>query len=163
MIRRIILSSLFRVACIVLFCYQLFMCLDLYSNQKPVTKTLKKKQEDYVRPLICITALEFDYDGFDKKESTIPWKEYWRGNWSTEKFSGKEYWDHLTPGFDDLISRVDVANTSGVVGDEYKLMKINVTENYVEDFNKFGIEIIRKDYYHYTKNYCLVLRFALLF
>ena len=157
--RRIVLSYFFRIACISLFCYQLFNCLDLYTNQEPVTKTLKRRQEDYIRPLICITALEFDYEGFDNS-TKITWKEYWKGRWNTEKFSGEEYWEHLTPGLDDLISSVKVARTKGRIGDDYDLMKVAVTKNYVKDFNEFGLEIVQKDYYHYTKNYCLVLRFS---
>ena len=52
---------------------------------------------------------------------------------------------------------IKIAKTSGVIGDKYETVDIEVAENNL-NFEQYGLNIIHKDYYHYLRNYCITLR-----
>ena len=52
---------------------------------------------------------------------------------------------------------IKIANTSGVIGDKYETVDIEVAKDNL-NFEQYGLNIIHKDYYHYLRNYCITLR-----
>ena len=77
----------------------LFVCLDSFINQKPVTKTLRRRQEAYPRPLICISAFQFDYTAF-MTQLNITFEEYMRtllNNNISDLFTNASQYDYM-PG-----------------------------------------------------------------
>ena len=102
-IKYIIVCS-FRISCILLFTYQMFfVCLDSFINQKPVTKTLKRRQEKYPRPLICISAFEFDYKAFEEAPLNISFEEYRKGQWKLGNLSEEASFNQVAPKIYHLI------------------------------------------------------------
>ena len=98
----------FRLFCILLFSYQmLFVCLDSFINQKPVTKTLRRRQEAYPRPLICISAFQFDYTAF-MTQLNITFEEYRKGLWKLENISEETSFDLVAPNLYELIRKTSI-------------------------------------------------------
>ena len=101
----------FKSFCIGLFIYQIFfVCLDSYIYQRPVTKTIKRRQERYPLPMICISAVGFDYSGF-KVPVNITIKDYFKGQWQLGNLSEEESFNLFAPKFFNLIRKCS---------DEYK-------------------------------------------
>ena len=71
-------------------------------NQKPVTKTLKRRQEKYPRPLICISAFEFEYNDFEA-QLNISFEEYRKGQWKLGNLSEEASFNKVAPKIYDLI------------------------------------------------------------
>ena len=148
---------IFRLSCIIFFLYlAVNVCFRNFINQEKITKTIKVNQQDYQRPLICITALEFNYAEFNSSLN-ITFDEYKEGRWKIGDLTEEESFRAVAPKLSHLIKSIEVSNTSGVIGDAYELIKTSVDD---ESLNKSGIEIIQKDYYHYLSNYCIKLRHA---
>ena len=80
-----------------------FVCLDSFINQKPVTKTLKRRQEKYPRPLICISAFEFDYKAFEEAPLNISFEEYRKGHWKIGNLSEEASFNQVAPKIYHLI------------------------------------------------------------
>ena len=79
-----------------------FVCLDSFINQKPVTKTLKRRQEKYPRPLICISAFEFEYNDFEA-QLNISFEEYRKGQWKLGNLSEEASFNKVAPKIYHLI------------------------------------------------------------
>ena len=154
-----VILYIFRIACIVFFCYvAIYVCFRNFINQEIITTTSKQKQQDYQRPLICITALEFNYAQFNSSQQlteNITFEEYKDGKWKVGGLTEEETFSAVAPKLSHLLKSIQVCNTSGVIGDSYEIVTTSVDK---ESLDKHGIDIIQKDYYHYLSNYCIRLR-----
>ena len=150
-----VILYIFRIGCIIFFCYiAIYVCFLSFINQEKITTTSKQKQQDYQRPLVCVTALQFNYAKFNSSLN-ITFEEYRDGRWTVGDLTEEETFNALAPKLSDLVKGIQVCNTSGVVGDSYEIVKSSVAK---EDLDKHGIDIIQKDYYHYLSNHCIKLR-----
>ena len=87
----------------------------------------------------------------------ITFDEYRKGKWETDNTSSEELFHMLAPHHHDLIEGLKIGKLLGSIGNNYKKVRINITAE-DKSYDHFGIEIIRKDYYKYLKNFCLFLR-----
>ena len=152
-----VILYIFRIACIIFFCYiAFFVCFLSFVNQEIITTTSKQKQQDYQRPLICITALEFNYAQFNSSGNiNITFDQYKEGKWKVGSLTEEETFCAVAPKLSHLLKSIQVCNTSGDIGDSYEIVTTAVDK---ESLDKHGIDIIQKDYYHYLSNYCIKLR-----
>ena len=150
-----VILYIFRIGCILFFCYiAIYVCFLSFINQEIITSTSKQKQQDYQRPLVCVTALQFNYAKFNSSYN-ITFEQYRDGRWKVGNLTEEETFSALAPKLSDLVKSIQVCNTSGVVGDSYEIVTTSVDR---ENLSKNGIDIIQKDYYHYLSNHCIKLR-----
>ena len=154
-----VILYIFRIACILFFCYvAIYVCFWNFINQEIITTTSKQKQQKYPRPLVCVTALEFNYAEFNSSLD-ITFDQYKDGKWKVGNMTEEETFSALAPNISNLLKSIQVCNTSGDIGDSYQIITTSVDK---ESLDKNGIDIIQKDYYHYLSNYCIKLRWKIL-
>ena len=100
-------SLSFLIFCFHFFCFSLFLievylCLDSYHNQGVGTNSLKRRQEFYNRPEICLSAYKFLHDGFNDSLD-IEYDDYIKGKWKIKNMSEESLFESIAPKLHDLI------------------------------------------------------------
>ena len=88
--------------------------------------------------------------------TSLSFKDYKKGNWSNDKFTGDELYYKVTPDVSDLLKEIVIKRMRSKEGDAYDNVNFpfskGVSNNHTE------IKFTRKDYYSTFRNYCLHLR-----
>ena len=100
-------SLSFLIFCFHFFCFSLFLievylCLDSYYNQGVGTNSLKRRQEFYNRPEICLSAYKFLHDGFNDSLD-IEYDDYIKGKWKIKNMSEESLFESIAQKLHDLI------------------------------------------------------------
>ena len=148
---------LFRLLCSFLFIYQAGFCICEYTYQEVASQTHFENQEDYPRPMICLTTDKFMFKDFNDSMN-ISHKEYIKGKWKVGNVTEEDLYHFLTPKISDLVTKIEIGNLSKPAGDEYEkvILKVNEGANFAEE----GIQIQQLGHYYHLKCYCLNLRFV---
>ena len=132
---------LFRISCFTLFVYQVFVIINEYQNQEPITRQRNERQEDYPKPLFCFSTNEFNYENFNTTLN-ITFDEYTRGiKWRTDDMSEEELFYFLTPRLSDLISKIKIAKNTDPVGDSYETIKFPIQEDQYKEVDTYNNQI----------------------
>ena len=180
-----VFSVLFKIACVIFFLNESFSCLQEYLHQETVSVSVLGGQETYGIPRICfafsgftlwdiqfiILQIYFLSIGFltnelfdktsNREDSLLSFKQYQRGNWSNELFSADDLYYRVTPDVSDLLYKIVVKKLLTKEGDDYEKKSFHFIQGVLN--NHTELSFTRKDYYTALRNYCILLRYYILF
>ena len=94
----------------------------------------------------------------NQEQHNLSLVDYQNGKWKIDNIGEDELFNLLAPNIKDLIREMEVKNTTNSEGDNYKKIIIKVHNG--TNFEEYGIEIKRKDYYKNLKTYCILFRYV---
>ena len=143
-----IMKSTWFLLCMLLFSYNAWRCVDQYLMFETVTKSSQERQELHEFPMICLGPENLPENRTGKLNMTP--KDYWDGNWRTERMSEEEVYNNLSLHFEDLVEKVIITKTKMKYSRAYE--KVIITN---EDMDISGVRLDRSDYYWELKRNCL--------
>ena len=108
------------LTCLSLFSYELVKALFTYYEEEVVTKTSQEKQEDYPRPMICISSKYLMRMNETRRlfGENFTHADYQNGKWIPEgsDLTEEAVWGKLSPNLSDLVDKLLIQNTTNSTG-----------------------------------------------
>ena len=110
--------------CLSLFTYEFVKALLTYYEGEIVTKTAQKKQQDFHRPVICISSKYLMRQNETKilLGENFTHADYQRGKWTADNstLTEEQILDKIAPRLSDLLKDITIRKTTNATGSDYK-------------------------------------------
>ena len=137
------------ITCFVLLSYQTWKCVDQYLQFHTVSRTSLERQELHDFPMICLASENFPAEYVKSLNTTK--RRYLAGEtWRTKQMNEEEMYNRLSFEFHDLVKTVRIDKTKKENSESYEKVYFEA-----KDIANSGIDVLRLDYYHELKRYCL--------
>ena len=118
-----VMKSSWFILCLGLFSYNSWRCLDQYFLFETVTKSSQEQQVSGEFPMICLGPGNLSENRTAKLNMT-PHDYQIGGMWRTEKQNEIEVYNNLSLTFEDLVTEIDIFNTTMKNSEAYEKVKI---------------------------------------